>query len=109
MQPQSWAFLAWLTTQRQPQEIINKAGKLGVPPHKGIYDQLFLSQPPREDVKKVLGDMATANRPYLEALTTVPQAEKVFSTELAPVWAGKVTAREGAGKIAEQMAPLLAR
>jgi len=109
VQPQSWAFLAWLTTQRQPQEIINKAGKLGVPPHKGIYDQLFLSQPPREDVKKVLGDMATANRPYLEALTTVPQAEKVFSTELAPVWAGKVTAREGAGKIAEQMAPLLAR
>jgi multiple sugar transport system substrate-binding protein len=106
-QPQAWAFLTWLTTQRQPQEIINKAGKLGVPPYKPIYDTVFLNQPPREDVKKVLGEMALANRPYLETLTTVPQVERVFNAELGTVWSGKATARDATKRIAEQIAPLL--
>lgn len=107
VQPTAWSFLTWLTTQKEPQQIINKAGKLGVPPHKGIYEALFLGQPPREDVKKVIGEMATSNRPYLEALTTVPQVEKVLATALADVWTGKTTAREGAVRAAEQMAPFL--
>jgi multiple sugar transport system substrate-binding protein len=106
-QPQAWAFLTWMTTQKQPQEIINKAGKLGVPPHKGIYDSLFVSQPPRADVKKVLGEMAQHNRPYLEALTTVPQVEKIFGDQLKDVWSGKATARDATKRIAEQIAPLL--
>jgi multiple sugar transport system substrate-binding protein len=106
-QPQAWAFLTWLTTQRAPQEIINRAGKLGVPPYKPIYDTLFLNQPPRQDVKQVLGEMALANRPYLETLTTVPEVERVFSAELAHVWSGNTTAREATKRIAEQMTPLL--
>ena len=53
VQAQAWAFLAWMTTQQQPQSILNQAGKLGVPPYKPIYDSLFL-QEPRTDVKKVL-------------------------------------------------------
>ncbi|MDQ3701240.1 MAG: sugar ABC transporter substrate-binding protein [Chloroflexota bacterium] len=106
-QAQAWGFLSWMTTQRQPQEIINKAAKLGVPPHKGIYEALFVSQPPREDVKKVIGEMANANRPYLEALTTVPQIEKIFGDELKGVWAGTTTARDATQRIAEQITPLL--
>lgn len=108
-QPQAWAFLTWLCTQQAPQQILNKAGKMGVPPYKPIYDSLFLNQPPREDVKKVLGDMAQANHPYLETLTTVPQVEQLFSAELAPVWSGQVTARDATKKIADQMGPLLAK
>ena len=67
----------------------------------------IVSQPPREDVKKVLGEMALANRPYLESLTTVPQVERIFSTELSDVWVGKATARDATKRIAEQMVPLL--
>ncbi|MDQ3702171.1 MAG: ABC transporter substrate-binding protein, partial [Chloroflexota bacterium] len=106
-QPQAWSFLTWMTTQKVPQEIINKAAKLGVPPHKGIYESLFVSQPPREDVKRVIGEMAIANRPYLEGLTTVPQVEKVFGDELKGVWAGTTTARDATKRIAEQITPLL--
>ncbi len=109
VQPQAWAFLGWLCTSKDAQAILNKAGKLGVPPYKPIYDSLFVNQPPREDVKKVLGEMALANHPYLETLTTVPQVEKLFSTELAPVWLGQVTARDATKKIAEQLGPLLAQ
>ena len=60
------------------------------------------------DVKKVLGEMANANHPYLETLTTVPQVETIFSTELKPVWAGQTTARDATKKIADQIQPLLA-
>ena len=107
VQPQSWAFMTWLTTQRVPQEIINKAGKLGVPPYKPFYEAIFTGQPPREDVKKVIGEMANANRPYLEALTTVPQVEKIFTDELKDVWTGKVTARDATKRMAELITPLL--
>lgn len=107
LQSPAWAFMAWLTTQKVPQEIINKAGKLGVPPYKPFYESLFVGQPPREDVKKVIGEMANANRPYLEALTTVPQVEKVFTDELKEVWTGKVTARDATKQMAEQITPLL--
>jgi multiple sugar transport system substrate-binding protein len=107
LQPQVWAFMTWLTTQKVPQEIINKAGKLGVPPYKPFYDSIFLGQPPREDVKKVIGEMATFNKPYLEAITTVPQVEKVFADELKEVWTGKTTARDATKRMAEQIAPLL--
>jgi hypothetical protein len=58
-------------------------------------------------VKKVLGEMALANRPYLETLTTVPQVERVFNAELGTVWSGKATARDATKRIAEQIAPLL--
>jgi multiple sugar transport system substrate-binding protein len=108
VQPQAWAFLAWIATQQQPQSILNQAGKLGVPPYKPIYDSLFL-QEPRTDVKKVLGEMANANHPYLETLTTVPQVEKIFSDELKGVWAGQTTARDATKRIADQITPLLAQ
>jgi multiple sugar transport system substrate-binding protein len=107
-QAQAWNYLSWMVTNKVPQEIINKAGKLGVPPHKAIYEQLFVSQPPREDVKKVLGEMANANRPYLEGLTVVPQVEKILSDELKDVWAGKTLARDATKRMADQIAPLLA-
>jgi multiple sugar transport system substrate-binding protein len=108
VQPQAWNFLAWMVSNKVPQEIINKAGKLGVPPHKAIYEQLFVSQPPREDVKKVLGEMANNNRPYLEGLTMVPQIEKIFNDELKDVWAGKTIARDATKRMADQITPLLA-
>ena len=108
VQPQAWAFLAWIVTQQTPQSILNQAGKLGVPPYKPIYDRLFL-QEPRTDVKKVLGEMANANHPYLEGLTVVPQIEKVFSDELKNVWSGQATARDATKRIADQITPLLAQ
>jgi len=107
VQPQAWAFMAWLTTQKVPQEIINKAGKLGVPPYKAFYESIFVGQPPREDVKKVIGEMANYNKPYLETLTTVPQVEKILTDELKGVWAGTITARDATKRIVEQMTPLL--
>jgi ABC-type glycerol-3-phosphate transport system substrate-binding protein len=107
-QTQAWSFLAWICTQREPQSILNSAGKMGVPPYKPIYDALFL-QEPRTDVKKVLGEMALANHPYLEGQTTVLDIEKIFSAELGPVWSGQSTARDGTRKIADQIAPLLGK
>jgi len=107
VQPQAWAFLAWIVTQQTPQSILNQAGKLGVPPYKPIYDRLFL-QEPRTDVKKVLGEMANANHPYLEGLTVVPQIEKIFGDELKNVWSGQATARDATKRMADQIAPLLA-
>jgi multiple sugar transport system substrate-binding protein len=106
VQAQAWNFLAWICTQQTPQSILNQAGKMGVPPYKPIYDSLFL-QEPRTDVKKVLGEMANANHPYLETLTTVPQVEKVFSDELKGVWSGQTTARDATKRIADQITPLL--
>ena len=55
----------------------------------------------------MLGEMANANHPYLEGLTTVPQVEKIFSDELKDVWAGKTTAREATKRMADQITPLL--
>ncbi|HET7768824.1 MAG TPA: hypothetical protein VFN74_08595, partial [Chloroflexota bacterium] len=106
VQAPAWAFLAWIVTQQTPQTILNQAAKMGVPPYKPIYDSLFLKEP-RTDVKKVLGEMANANHPYLEGLTVVPQVEKIFSDELRGVWAGTITAREATKKIADQITPLL--
>jgi multiple sugar transport system substrate-binding protein len=108
VQAPAWAFLTWIVTQQAPQGILNQAGKLGVPPYKPIYDRLFL-QEPRTDVKKVLGEMAGANHPYLEGLTVVPQVEKVFTDELKGVWAGTATAREATRRIADQITPLLSQ
>jgi len=105
--PQTWTFLTWLVSHRDAQSILNKAGKMGVPPYKPIYEALFLNQPPREDVKKVLGEMAQYNKPYLEQVLNVPEIESLFSKELGPVWRGEATARDATRKIAEQMAPLL--
>ena len=106
VQAPAWAFLTWIVTQQTPQSILNQAAKLGVPPYKPIYDSLFLKEP-RTDVKKVLGEMANANHPYLEGLTVVPQVEKIFSDELKGVWAGTITARDATKKIADQLTPLL--
>ena len=108
VQGPAWNFLAWIVSQETPQSILNSAGKLGVPPYKPIYNSLFLKEP-RTDVKKVLGEMADANHPYLEGLTVVPQIEKVFSDELKPVWAGQTTAREATKRIADQVTPLLSQ
>ena len=106
VQPQAWAFLAWIVTQQTPQSILNQAAKLGVPPYKPIYESLFLKEP-RTDVKKVLGEMANANHPYLEGLTVVPQVETIFTNELKTVWSGQSTAREATRRIADQITPLL--
>jgi multiple sugar transport system substrate-binding protein len=106
VQAPAWTFLAWIVTQQTPQSILNEAGKMGVPPYKPIYDSLFLKEP-RTDVKKVLGEMANANHPYLEGLTVVPQVEKIFSDELKTVWAGQSTARDATKRIADQITPLL--
>jgi ABC-type glycerol-3-phosphate transport system substrate-binding protein len=108
VQAPAWAFLTWIVTQQAPQGILNQAGKLGVPPYRPIYDRLFL-QEPRTDVKKVLGEMAGANHPYLEGLTVVPPMEKVFTDELKGVWAGTATAREATRRIADQITPLLSQ
>lgn len=102
----AWAFLTWIVTQEEPQSLLNQAGKLGVPPYRPIYDRLFL-QEPRTDVKKVLGEMASANHPYLEGLTVVPQVETIFANELKAVWAGQATARDATARIADQITPLL--
>jgi multiple sugar transport system substrate-binding protein len=102
----AWTYLAWISTNQTPQTILNQAGKMGVPPYKPIYESLFL-QEPRTDVKKVLGEMANANHPYLEAITTVPQVEKIFSAELKGVWAGQAPARDATKRIADQITPLL--
>lgn len=77
-----------------------------MPPYKPIYDSLFLKEP-RTDVKRVLGEMANANHPYLEGLTVVPQVEKIFNDELRTVWAGQSTARDATKRIADQITPLL--
>lgn len=104
---QTWTFLTWLVTHREAQSILNKAGKMGVPPYKPIYDSLFIGQPPREDVKKVLGEMAQHNKPYLETVLNVPEIESLFGRELGTVWRGEATARDATRRIADQMAPLL--
>jgi multiple sugar transport system substrate-binding protein len=106
VQAPAWTFLAWIATHQTPQSILNEAAKLGVPPYKPIYESLFLKEP-RTDVKKVLGEMANANHPYLEGLTVVPQVEKIFTDELKTVWAGQSTARDATKRIADQITPLL--
>jgi len=103
----AWAFLKWFTTGEEAQSILNKAGKMGVPPYRPVYEKLFLNQPPRSDVKKVLGDMAQQNRPYLEQVINAPEIEAIFSQELAPVWRGEATAREATRRVAEKITPLL--
>ena len=105
-QAPAWAFLTWIVTQQTPQSLLNQAAKLGVPPYKPIYESLFLKEP-RADVKKVLGEMANANHPYLEGLTVVPQVETIFTNELKTVWSGQSTAREATKRIADQITPLL--
>jgi len=73
-------------------KIMSDAGKLGVPPYKPLFDQLFLAEPYLA-VKKNIAEAAT----YNVATPTYPDAaevDKLTSSGLAPVWSGQQKAKE---------------
>lgn len=105
----AWEFLKFLSGDIRAYEVLNKAGKLGIPPLKAAFDKLFLGTEPRPDVKEVLGEMARYNRVWMRNITSGAEVKTAVTQGLSRVWSGAETAEAACKALTTQVNEILAK
>jgi ABC-type glycerol-3-phosphate transport system substrate-binding protein len=104
----TWDFLKFLCADMRAYEVLNDAGKLGIPPLKAALEALFLNTEPRPDVKQVLSDMAQVNRIWMRNVTAGAEVKTTVDQGLSRVWSGDQSAEEACVALAAQVNEILA-
>jgi multiple sugar transport system substrate-binding protein len=87
-----WELCKYFTLSMEAQKIMSDGGKLGVPPYKPHFDQLFLAEPYLA-YKKEIAEAAKYNvaRP---SYPNAAEIDKLTADALKPVWAGEQSAKQ---------------
>ena len=104
----AWEFNKFLTGDVRAYEQMGPHGKLGVPPHREAFNELFLGTEPRSDVKAILGDMVEYNRVWMRGVTAGAEVKTTVSQGLSRVWSGEQTAAEATKELCGKLNEILA-
>lgn len=104
----AWEFLKFLSGDIRAYEAMAKHGKLGIPPLKKAYDELFLGTEPRPDVKEVLAEMALYNRVWMLNVTAGAEAKTTVDQGLSLVWTGELSAKDACEELCPKLDEVLA-
>jgi multiple sugar transport system substrate-binding protein len=105
---ETWDFLKFLCADMRAYEVLNGAGKLGIPPLKAALEALFLNTEPRPDIKQVLAEMSQVNRIWMRNVTAGAEVKTTVDQGLARVWSGDQPAQEVCAELAAKVNQILA-
>jgi ABC-type glycerol-3-phosphate transport system substrate-binding protein len=108
VQDAAWEFIKFLTGDVRAYAEMGPRAKLGVPPHREAFEQLFLGTEPRSDVKAILGDMVEYNRVWMLGVTAGAEVKTAVDQGLSRVWSGDQTAKDACSELAGKLKEILA-